>query len=97
MISADLSVLDQYSEDALWITVSVLVATCPCALGLATPTAFSAAMSTLNSLGLILKRTDILESLSSVSVFAFDKPLTWAILLLTPGKITSMPYRMKMF
>lgn len=61
------------SEDALWITVSVLVATCPCALGLATPTAFSAAMSTLNSLGLILKRTDILESLSSVSVFAFDK------------------------
>lgn len=59
--------------DALWITVSVLVATCPCALGLATPTAFSAAMSKLNSLGLILKRTDILESLNSVSVFAFDK------------------------
>lgn len=60
-------------EDALWITVSVLVATCPCALGLATPTAFSAAMNKLNSLGLILKRTDILESLNSVSIFAFDK------------------------
>lgn len=60
-------------ENALWITVSVLVATCPCALGLATPTAFSAAMNKLNSLGLILKRTDILESLNSVTVFAFDK------------------------
>lgn len=60
-------------DNALWITVSVLVATCPCALGLATPTAFSAAMHKLNSLGLILKRTDILESLNSVTVFAFDK------------------------
>lgn len=60
-------------QDALWITVSVLVATCPCALGLATPTAFSAAMRRLNELGLVLKRTDILEILSSVDVFTFDK------------------------
>lgn len=59
--------------DALWITVSVLVATCPCALGLATPTAFTAAMSKLNESGLVIKRTDLLETLNKVTVFAFDK------------------------
>lgn len=60
-------------EDALWITVSVLVATCPCALGLATPTAFTAAMSKLNESGLVIKRTDLLETINKTNVFAFDK------------------------
>lgn len=63
----------QAPEDALWITVSVLVATCPCALGLATPTAFTAAMSKLNEVGLVIKRTDLLETLNKVTTFAFDK------------------------
>lgn len=60
-------------QDALWITVSVLVATCPCALGLATPTAFTAAMSKLNEVGLVIKRTDLLETITKVDLFAFDK------------------------
>lgn len=60
-------------SSALWITVAVLVATCPCALGLATPTAFSAALSKLNQQGFLLKRADILETLNAIDIIAFDK------------------------
>lgn len=58
---------------ALWVAVSVLVATCPCALGLATPTAYIASMSKLSKLGILLKRSDSLEELNTIDVVALDK------------------------
>ena len=63
----------QGSEDAFWITISVLVATCPCALGLATPSALTCAMARLNKSGVLLKRADALEQLTSIDTIALDK------------------------
>ncbi|WP_354667794.1 heavy metal translocating P-type ATPase [Alteromonas sp. C1M14] len=61
------------NEQAFWITISVLVATCPCALGLATPSALTCAMAYLNRRGVLLKRADALEQLSQVDTVIFDK------------------------
>lgn len=69
--------------EAFWITISVLVATCPCALGLATPSALTCAMAKLNRLGILLKRADALEQLTQTSDIVFDKTGT-----LTQGKFS---------
>lgn len=70
-------------SQALWITISILIATCPCALGLATPSALSFAVAHLNSKGVLLKRADALEKISRVDWVALDKTGT-----LTEGKFT---------
>ena len=57
----------------LWITVSILVVTCPCALGLATPAALTAATARLTRLGLLTTRGHALETLARVSDIVFDK------------------------
>lgn len=69
------------SPDAFWIAISVLVATCPCALGLATPSALTCAMAKLNKSGVLLKRADALEQLTEITDIVFDKTGT-----LTEGK-----------
>ena len=71
------------ASKALWITVSILIATCPCALGLATPSALSCAVAHLNSKGVLLKRADALDQISQVDWVALDKTGT-----LTEGKFT---------
>ena len=58
---------------AFWITVSVLVVTCPCALGLATPAALTAAAGRLTRMGLLITRGHALETLAKVSHVIFDK------------------------
>ena len=63
----------QGNPDAFWIMISVLVATCPCALGLATPSALTCAMAKLNKHGMLLKRADVLEQLTSITTIALDK------------------------
>ena len=63
----------QDSPHAFWIAISVLVATCPCALGLATPSALTCAMAKLNKSGILLKRADALEQLTDISDIVFDK------------------------
>ena len=42
-------------EQALWITLSVLVISCPCALALATPAALTSAASALRGTGVIVR------------------------------------------
>ena len=49
---------------AFWIVLAMLVATCPCALSLATPTALTAATGTLHKLGLLVTRGHVLEGLN---------------------------------
>jgi Cu2+-exporting ATPase len=63
----------QNDPHAFWITISVLIATCPCALGLATPSALTCAMAKLNKLGILLKRADALEQVTYASDIIFDK------------------------
>lgn len=70
-------------EDAFWITLSVLVVTCPCALSLATPTALTAATGTLRQNGMLITRGHVLESLSRATHIVFDKTGT-----LTEGNLT---------
>ena len=69
-------------ESWLTITLAVLVVTCPCALSLATPTAITAATSTLTRAGLLTTRGHALESLARVTHFVFDKTGT-----LTTGQL----------
>ncbi|MDN3651222.1 heavy metal translocating P-type ATPase [Thalassotalea ponticola] len=60
-------------SEAFWITLSVLVATCPCALSLATPTALTCGTIRLNRDGIMIKSGHVLETMPSVDCFAFDK------------------------
>jgi P-type Cu2+ transporter len=60
-------------EHAFWIAMSVLIATCPCALGLATPSSLSCAMGNLNQRGILIKRADLLEQINSIDWIGFDK------------------------
>lgn len=61
------------AEDAFWITLSVLVVTCPCALSLATPTALTAATGHLHQLGFLITRGHVLEGLEKMTRVVFDK------------------------
>jgi len=67
---------------AFWIVLAMLVATCPCALSLATPTALTAATGTLHQLGLLLTRGHVLEGLNQIDTVIFDKTGT-----LTEGRL----------
>jgi Cu2+-exporting ATPase len=58
---------------AVWVAVSVLIVTCPCALSLAVPSAQLAATGFLARRGLLLRRIEALEALAHVRRIAFDK------------------------
>jgi Cu2+-exporting ATPase len=60
-------------ERALWVSVSVLVVTCPCALSLATPVALSAATGALVRRGFVVTRGHAIEALAHATDFVFDK------------------------
>jgi Cu2+-exporting ATPase len=70
-------------QRAFWIVLALLVATCPCALSLATPTALTTATGTLHKLGLLLTRGHVLEGLNHIDTVVFDKTGT-----LTEGRLT---------
>ncbi|MBX9716665.1 MAG: cation-translocating P-type ATPase, partial [Burkholderiaceae bacterium] len=58
---------------ALWVAVSVLIVTCPCALSLATPSALLAAANTLARQGVLLRRLEALEGMADCSRLFVDK------------------------
>lgn len=58
---------------ALWITLSVLVVTCPCALSLATPTAITSALSAARKKGVLITSGMAMEQFSHISDVVFDK------------------------
>lgn len=60
-------------EDAFWITLSVLVVTCPCALALAMPAALSAATANLRKRGFLVARGHVIEGLNGITRVIFDK------------------------
>jgi Cu+-exporting ATPase len=73
-----------YSKDintALLSAISVLVISCPCALGLATPTAILTGNGIALKNGILFKNSEIMEKLSSLQTLYFDKTGT-----ITEGK-----------
>ncbi len=58
---------------ALWVAVSVLIVTCPCALSLATPSALLAAANALARQGVLLRRLDALEGMVRCTRLFVDK------------------------
>lgn len=58
---------------AIWVAVSVLVVTCPCALSLAAPSALLAAAGGLAKVGVLVRRLEAIEALAQVRTLLFDK------------------------
>ena len=82
-VAAALAWMVHDPQRALWITVSVLVVTCPCALSLATPIALTVAAGALARDGLLVTRGHAVETLARATHFVFDKTGT-----LTTGRMT---------
>jgi len=59
--------------------ISVLVVACPCALGLATPTAITVGIGRGAELGILIKSGEALEASDKLNVVAFDKTGTLTV------------------
>lgn len=70
-------------ETALTRVLAVLVASCPCALSLATPSALAAASHALAKAGYLVTRAHVLETLPAITRIVFDKTGT-----LTEGRLS---------
>ncbi|WP_445398595.1 heavy metal translocating P-type ATPase [Zobellella sp. An-6] len=70
------------ADRAFWVMLSVLVATCPCALSLATPTALTVASARLSRAGVLARRGHVLDTLPKATRMVFDKTGT-----LTRGEV----------
>ncbi len=83
LAAAAWSVIDP--SRAVWVAVSVLIVTCPCALSLAAPSALLAAAGALARRGVLVRKLDALEALAGIDTLVFDKT----------GTLTEQPMRLK--
>ncbi len=70
-------------EVALLAATSVLIITCPCAFGLATPMSIAVASGLGAKFGILVKNGEVLETLSAINQVVFDKTGT-----LTEGRLS---------
>lgn len=72
---------------SLFYAVCVLVISCPCALGLATPIAVMVGSSKASLCGVLFKNARVIETLAKVNLICFDKTAT-----LTCGKLNLLSF-----
>ena len=72
-VAAALAWLAYDPSRALWVAVSVLIVTCPCALSLATPVAMTVATGEMARVNVVVTRAGAIEALASVTDFVLDK------------------------
>ena len=58
---------------SLTVLISILVIACPCALGLATPTAITVGVGRGAELGILIKNSEVLELSQRITTIIFDK------------------------
>ena len=83
--------------DAVERAVAVLVVSCPCALGLATPLAAASAMGLASTRGVLVRGAEVLERAGRIAVVAFDKTgtLTEGLLRVTGTIAAPDPERLR--
>lgn len=74
-------------EEALMRAITILVIACPCALGLATPLAITAAVGESSRNGILVSDSSVLEKIRNIDVVIFDKTGT-----ITEGKFELLDY-----
>lgn len=77
-------------ELALMAATAVLIITCPCAFGLATPMSIAVATGLGARYGILIRNGDVLERFSSIDHFVFDKTGT-----LTKGQMQVISIQME--
>ncbi|MCT4654472.1 MAG: heavy metal translocating P-type ATPase [Cohaesibacter sp.] len=77
-------------EEAIVASVSVLVIACPCALGLATPTALVAGTGAAARHGILIRDIDALEEARTIETIIFDK--TGTLTKGEPGLSLVLPF-----
>ena len=76
-------IVDAGVTGSLMRSIAVLVISCPCAMGLATPAAIAVGLGRAAKLGILFKNASALESFKKIQQVVFDKTGT-----LTTGKFT---------
>ena len=67
------SFLGATAVQAMLFAVSVIVIACPCALGLATPTALMVGTARSAKMGVLIKNGEVLQEVSDLNTVVFDK------------------------
>ncbi|MDO8841498.1 heavy metal translocating P-type ATPase [Methanocalculus sp.] len=75
---------------AVTALISVVVVACPCALGLATPTAITVGVGRGAELGILIRNGEVLERSGAITIVAIDK--TGTLTKGTPAVTDTVPY-----
>jgi Cu+-exporting ATPase len=89
VLTVGLLFFDLTIAQAIVRALAIAVVACPCAMGLATPTAIMVALGRAATSGILIRGGDTLERLALVNHIAFDKTGTLTTGRLTLGKLST--------